>query len=204
MSLYIRHSTKKYDNGKYHERSFDPGLTDEGALQAYEHFVWLLGTGSPVPEKIVCSPYLRARQTAKEAQAAIYNTTGLYIPIIREPRLREYINPKHRIRWTEEYFYPETLEHTYDIKHVSEQWHQLLKRADEQVAAHEDNTWYVSHGVVIQQIAARFGARAVNLSYPDILGTYRVDHESITPLHGVTYSTTNVEKDMERDVEHAV
>ena len=88
--LYIRHGQKSYSNGKSTIYSLDPDLTENGRLQAYNKFKYLLNNFG-IPKIIISSPYLRTRETAEIAKTVILEQTNIEIPIIYDSSIGEYL-----------------------------------------------------------------------------------------------------------------
>jgi broad specificity phosphatase PhoE len=156
--LYIRHSFKAYQNGKCDstQKKFDPPLTDEGQKLAQLKFKALLSERS-VPEMIVSSPLLRARQTACIAQDVIFTETGISVPIVINRALGEYFG-NHKGIIADDDFHPETL--LFDPIR-SENMRGLSLRVknfrEELTGGSEKIIWHVTHGIVITELAKQYG-----------------------------------------------
>lgn len=155
MSIfYIRHSIKTHKNGRVPQNTvlpyyaLDPDLTSEGEVLAKEKFQILFQ--SYTPHKIVTSPFLRTRRTAKIAQQVIYELTNTNIDITIDHQLSEYINKsKHHIK--DEDFHPDTLIH-HPISEYMSQYKRRIKNHYDGVDFN-DHVLYITHGMNIQQIA---------------------------------------------------
>lgn len=148
IMLYIRHGQKAYSNGKAEKFCFDPPLTEQGKAASVSRFSDLLLT-QVLPQRIISSPYLRARETAQIAHDVILQLTGISIPVSYDPLLGEYLgNQKKKELYSQ--VRPETLE----LNPIPpEQWHEYSMRIRRHLDNALESTWYITHGVVIQSIA---------------------------------------------------
>lgn len=174
--LFIRHGPKEYENGKSVTYCLDPGLTTKGKADAYSKFVSLCLKYGP-PERIISSPYLRARETALLAQMAISDCfydldTKLMMQgiikrrgkhplteIVFDARIGEYLG-NQRDRDVNEDLRPMTL--MLDPIH-GEMYGDYSARVRRFVASKPGNGWYITHGIVLQSIAL---FNNVRLPYP--------------------------------------
>ena len=140
--LYVRHGFKSYPNSSKRKWGFDPPLRHnsiESTLQRFIHYVDLYGP----PNTIITSPYLRCRQTAKLAQQAILEATGVTVDIICDSTIGEYLgNQTHT--YSPALLRPETLEFDPIPPETFDQFHK-------RVLSHEPvpNSWYITHGLVV-------------------------------------------------------
>lgn len=148
--LYIRHADKLYKNSKSSEFPLDPGITVDGKNKAKERFKVLLSKYG-IPERIISSPYLRARQTAQIAQNVIYESTEQLIPIFYDSNIGEYLGHQKNIN-LKLGLRPETL-NLNPIPHES--WRQYKNRIYKYSKSLKllNNEWFISHGLIIQSIA---------------------------------------------------
>lgn len=146
--LYIRHSYKAYSNGKSNEYSLDPGLTDEGKKIAIQKFQQLL-TEYESPSKIISSPYLRARETARIAHDVILEIKGKSVEILYDPLIGEYLG-HHKNKDIQQCLRPETLIHN---PTPPESWIEYSKRVRNHIDTKPSDCWVITHGIVIQSIS---------------------------------------------------
>jgi len=131
MAVLIRHGKKAWNNGfsrgKY---PFDPPLVRDHEIQIPEG----------IPERIVCSPFLRCRQTAQ----ILSDHTGA--PISIDSNLREYLG-----NWTNvplQYIDPETSRHIQEpLIETYEEFRNRVLRARHYL---NQNVWIVTHWIVIR------------------------------------------------------
>lgn len=147
-TLYIRHGEKSYSNGNYDEFSLDPGLTENGKFQAKDRFKQLLNLYG-IPATIVSSPYLRARETAQIAHDVIFEETGIFIQIIYDPIIGEYLG-NQKLRYNSKSLHNDTLIHN---PIPPENWNVFVRRVNKHYKSHPHSGWYITHGVFIQQFA---------------------------------------------------
>lgn len=148
IMLYIRHGEKAYRNGESDKFYFDPPLTEHGKSTAIIRFSDLLFKQG-LPQYIVSSPYLRARETAQIAHDVILQLTGVTVPINYDPLLGEYLG-NQRKKDLADGVRPETLE----LDPIPpEEWRDYSLRIQRHISQASNYTWYITHGVVIQSIA---------------------------------------------------
>jgi len=143
--LYLRHSHKLYNNRKH----FDSPLTFYGILYIYKKIdEYIIEFG--LPSKLITSPYLRTRQTAKIIQYYIKKKFTIEIEIIIEPLLSEYINKD---------IYSEISLKSFDYKTllynpiIGETYYEFLKRINRiKNLNFSNNEWIITHNYNIQKI----------------------------------------------------
>jgi broad specificity phosphatase PhoE len=169
--LYIRHGEKSYKNGQSDIFSLDPNLTDSGKEQAKDFFRSILNIYK-IPPKIVSSPYLRARETAKIAHDIILEKTGKKIPILYDSYIGEYLGHQKNIT-LQDGLHPETLALN-PIPHETFQQYSYRIRKHMKTAT---DAWYITHGMVLKSIAYFKGSE---IDYPDPLGAIYINNGNIT------------------------
>lgn len=187
--LYIRHGEKLYGNNNHSQYllslpsvgssdastySLDPGLTEKGKSNAKLRFYDLLQKFGP-PERIISSPYLRARETALIAQQVIYDHTGIFVDIVHDPLIGEYLGNQHHVDLSQA-FHPDTQIHHPVPPENKLQYKIRIKR---HLKSSQSNTWYISHGYTIQSIAFLRGCK---IPYPTFLRGVHIDNGTITPI----------------------
>ena len=173
IMLYIRHGQKAYRNGESDKFYFDPPLTEQGKSTAISRFSDLLFKQG-IPQRIISSPYLRARETAQIAHDVILQLTGASIPVSYDPLLGEYLG-NQRKKELQDGVRPETLE----LQPIPpEEWRDYSFRVRRHLERAHDCTWYITHGVVIQSIA--YFKSGKKLPQPSELTGILVEDNSIT------------------------
>lgn len=170
--LYIRHAQKAYNNGASEQFSLDPQLTEAGREASKAKFNYLVEHYG-IPKKIICSPYLRARETAQIASEVILDLTGTKIEISCDPLIGEYLG-HHKNKDINTCLHEETLIHN---PIPQEHWKQYSSRVGKHVRAAKPNIWYITHGLVIQSIAFFNGTK---IPYPSELEGIRIEGNNIT------------------------
>ena len=172
--LYLRHGPKAYANGKSSDYPLDPELTEAGKNLAYQKFHLLLQHYQP-PNKIITSPYCRARQTASIAQSVILQLFSVYVPIIDDPVIGEYLGNSHQLN-LENSVRPETFNKgPLLVEYNPRQFLARIKYHYDSIEfTDKDNFWFISHGLFIQNLAKHHG---INLLYPSELSGFYVDAE---------------------------
>lgn len=173
--LYIRHANKEYKNGNNDEFSLDPDITEEGKIAALNKFK-LLCDKYGAPERIISSPYLRARNTSEIARKVIFEKTGIYIEIDYDNQLGECL--KNQLdKDLSICLRPETLIHN-PIHHETLQHYNNIIR--NHVKKSKYNTWYITHGFNIYTIAS---LKKYKIKYPDELcGIVINSNGQVTPI----------------------
>ena len=169
--IYIRHSEKLYKNGHNIEYPFDPGLTDTGKINALVKFTELLKYG--IPTKIYCSPYLRTRETAIISQYVVKQYANIDVEIIIDALLSEYLGNQKNVNFKKDV----RIETSQYNPPLPENWRDYINR----LKKHINNTnikqniinnniiWYITHGLVIKNIAFLNGFK---IKYPSTLGGF--------------------------------
>lgn len=170
--MYIRHGPKAYKNGANVEYSLDPGLTEAGKSAAHTKFTELINRYGP-PAQIVTSPYFRARETALIAQHVINEMTGVVVPVMAEPLIGEYLgHQSHKNLSTS--LRPETLSYR---PIPPENWKQYSARVRLHTRKSVGNTWYITHGIVIQSVAH---FRGIEIKHPHELEGIMIDSNGVS------------------------
>lgn len=152
MRIYIRHADKQYDNGKSTSLIHDPGITDTGKEKCRILSDYLKDNFG-YPKRIICSPYLRTRETVNEMLQMLNNDVDIDIEIEYDVRLSEYLGNRK----------DETLDVTYETGLYNpphpELFRDMKKRVfehNEEMVANENDDepiWIVTHGLIISEIA---------------------------------------------------
>ena len=161
--IFIRHGHKTYENGRSSEYRFDPPLTTYGQEQSYICFKNLLDQYGP-PSGIVASPFRRTRQTADIARLVILERLGYHVEINYDNSIREYLGNHHCINSDD--FEDQTRVHL-TLKNNSERWGAFIKRLKNAGPQLQPNVWYITHGLVIQQLARHYFKKSIQ--YPNEL-----------------------------------
>lgn len=162
--LFVRHAEKEYQNGSPVPYRFDPHITEQGRIHAkkrFRHFYKIVGN----PDMIICSPYLRTRETAQVAQEVLLEEDH-DVPIYCDSLLSEYL----REQWNAESkdFHRSTWEAGPPI--LSEDSEERRERVKEFIENIDDkNVWYVSHGVFLKEILHMHGYKRKHISVLDAL-----------------------------------
>jgi broad specificity phosphatase PhoE len=177
--LFIRHGEKEYRNGHSSEFPLDPGLTEEGKKAAYDKFYKLCDLLGP-PNRIVCSPYLRTRETAEIAREAVNawkqdkgKNWARDPEIIHERRIGEFLG-NHMNCVMGRDVRPMTLLHD---PVPPETLTSFRRRVSEFYYNHHGPGWYVTHGILIQTIAYY---NNYSLEHPEPLGGVYITRTSFT------------------------
>lgn len=150
--VWIRHFTKAYSNGKSPLFPLDPPVLPDPEGQIPQLRTTLVTTyGSP--DHIICSPYLRCRETA----AALTE-----LPPHIDTRVSEYLSARRAYPPpTEGLVRAETalynLPHNEDSAALTQRVQSLLRWLE--VEPSERVIWVVTHGSVIRAVSKEFGHR---------------------------------------------
>lgn len=181
--IYIRHSKKAHKNGKLPDDttqdkpyySLDPDLTEEGEILAREKFFQLF-ENEFIPNKIITSPYLRTRRTAKIAQDVIYELTRELVEITIDRELSEFLNKQRNYKINNTVFHPETHSH----KPINPEYMSVYKkRINKQFKLSQPNILYVTHGLNIQTISTSIGQK---IEYPNEVCGIKITNNKISVI----------------------
>jgi broad specificity phosphatase PhoE len=149
--VWLRHGAKAYDNNKnvpFGQYTHDPPLTDLGYNQIIAQTQELLRHYAP-PKEIICSPYLRCRQSAEAMQGTILEISGITVPIIWDRWLGEFLGHHPNIIIAGAVT-PETLSVRPMVEANIKSFHKRMKNI---IKHHKEVTdvpcWYVTHGIVV-------------------------------------------------------
>jgi len=170
--LYIRHGEKQYKNGRSSDFCLDPGITQVSKQFIKEKFIELALVYG-IPNKIISSPYLRARETADIASSVIMEIHNVFIKPEYDPIIGEYLGHQNH-RNIKECLREETLMHN---PIPPENWNQYCSRIKEHFIKAEENVWYITHGIVIKSISNLYETKIKHVNY---VGGIRVENGIVT------------------------
>ena len=161
--LWIRHGEKKFNNGKGSPGYFehDPPLknNDDPKIQIVGHSIFLR---FGVPDKIVCSPFLRTRETAKRLQEFFLTNYKIYIDICIDTNISEFLGwvkppglKAHVSKETSKYIKP--ILGIEKVKDVEERSKVHIDNIDK-----TNNILIVTHGIVIEYIHKHLTGEKLN------------------------------------------
>ncbi len=147
MAIYIRHARDA--KGK-HDKAFDTSLTDSGERDAIR-----LGTELSKrygrPHVIYCSPFRRARQTAKFMASVFDEKVPIYIDVdlARYPGTGTSYDDKVR-EDTKKYGFPDSETKNQFKDRVKKHLKEVQKRYEQ----HPNRVcWYVTHAIYVKMVA---------------------------------------------------
>ena len=140
-NIYIRHANKEYKNGKSDKYSHDPPILaeqEEDIGRLVNNLIDRYG----YPKLIICSPYLRCRQTADE----IIKMLGYDVPIKVDNRISEFLG-HHQYQSVHD----DTAK--YNPPHP-EKFFQFQRRVTDfyYSTPKTNGCWIITHGIVIKTI----------------------------------------------------
>lgn len=144
IRIYLRHADKLYSNGHSETYKHDPGIVDTEEKRIVAMANYLISQYG-IPTAVICSPYLRTRQTAGHIVTAL-KQRGHDVPLYVDVRISEYLGNRAQdiLDVT-----PDTAQ--YHPPHP-ERFHQLDRRVEEHNAYAPENAWYITHGLVIDRL----------------------------------------------------
>lgn len=176
MRIYIRHADKQYKNGHAPDgiNKYDPDLSLIAQLQC--NIIAEQLRDYP-PDKIICSPYIRARRTAvllcMAAGKNVCNT------VVVDPNIGEYLGNIHDeniaagIDPTTMSYNPPLYESMLDLDHRAAVHHrQNIKRTNTII-------WYVTHGIFISKVLRYLGYNIKKIRPANALIIHDTDIEKI-------------------------
>lgn len=157
MAIYIRHAKDKYVKG---DKEYDTSLTQNGLQDAFnlgKKLVELYGT----PDVIYCSPFRRARQTAR----TMVKSLGLKVPIYVDINLSRYPGTEKdysdKVR-------DDTKKYGFLLRETKDEFKVRVKKHVEWVKSicKKNNllVWVISHAVVITRVC-----KYLEISFPEHL-----------------------------------
>ena len=162
--IYLRHAEKEYSNGYSDIFKHDPGITDYGYKRTKKIAEKLIENFG-IPDKIVCSPYKRTRETAMVLNSCLPNP---HEEIFIDPTLSEYLGnhsnvPLDVTDHTKYYNppHPETFEEM--LSRVKK--HNSKSRRKALDLFNQGTIWYITHGLIIKQLANMIGIK-LNKQFP--------------------------------------
>lgn len=167
--LYIRHAEKEYKNGNNKEFSLDPDITEKGKVEALNKFKQLFNEYGP-PKRIVTSPYLRTRTTAKIARLVIFERSGIRIEINYDNELGECLK-NQKDKDLNICLRPKTLIHNPIPPETPSQYKDRIYNHTKNL---QYNTWYITHGLNIYTISS---IKNHKIKYPDELCGIAIDSD---------------------------
>lgn len=157
MIIYIRHAEKEYNNGHSESYKFDPNITEEG-MEKTRILANKLLEEYGKPDVIICSPYLRTRETAD----LISKVVGVDYRI--DKFLSEYLG-NHKY---------EKLDVHEETKKYNPPHPETFRKFQTRVYKHntymnkfsDKKVWIVTHGLFITELSKIYG---IKINYIDCL-----------------------------------
>ena len=156
MRIYIRHAEKKYINGQSDTYCHDPDITEDGIIRARRTSLKLVKAYG-IPKMIICSPYLRTRHTAEQMKLMLSETHKADVEIRVDVNISEYLG-NHADKSLD--VHPETLDyHPPHPENIHGLHHRVRLHNDDMISLDDTREvyWFVTHGIVINQIANILG-----------------------------------------------
>ena len=174
--IYIRHADKEYMNGYGEIFKHDPDITEYG-MERTKKVAKKLVENWGKPNRIVSSPYRRTRETALVLNSCLDQP---FEEIFIDTTLSEYLGnhkgvPMDVTPNTKVYHPPHP--ETFDDLNKRISYHNILARR----RANELNNgiiWYVTHGLVMKQLANMIGLR-LNKQFPPLTCFSILEEEDI-------------------------
>ncbi len=178
MRIYIRHAEKLYSNGCSSIYKHDPGIIpgeESRIVQLARNLISKFG----FPTLIVCSPYLRTRQTATQLCNTVLSMSGSSIPLYCDVNLSEYLgnHPYDDLDVTPEtsYYNPPHPEKYYEFNDRLRDHDKYIRGLD---LSH--NIWCITHGLVIRNLGKLYKS---NYKEIETLGAYTISGDNMIHLH---------------------
>lgn len=163
--IWIRHSEKLFGNGKGEPYAFDSPLTHNGYILAKNKMNSLIEEFGP-PSYIVCSPYLRTRQTAYVLEQCLKSLESLDFEIIIDRNIGEFINKHHYVNFKSD-FDPVTLSYKPIIRETMSNLKTRIYNYKSGLDDSYHNTWFITHGIVVSQIFSFYKQPKTVINYCD-------------------------------------
>jgi broad specificity phosphatase PhoE len=158
-AIYIRHAEKEFRNGEAEIFTHDPGITENGALEAKKVARKLINLWG-FPKKIISSPYRRARETALIMNAELLNP----LEIDFDNSLAEYLG-NHRytqmdVTMATKIHRPP---HPESFDEMKKRVNKHLKHTKKLMHDNPNEViWYITHGIILKQVAANYGVKTID------------------------------------------
>jgi broad specificity phosphatase PhoE len=159
MLHYIRHGEKEYKNSESEFYKHDPGLKEIGVIRAKKIALKLIEIYG-LPTRIISSPFRRARETAAVMNMMLKKP---FREIVIDRTLSEYLGNHHNI----------SLDVTKATSIHNPPHPELFDDMKKRVKKHmektnlllsenpKENIWFITHGLIIRQIASHVGIKTV-------------------------------------------
>ena len=155
--IYIRHTDKDFKNGNAPIFKHDPGITEIGVEKAKIIAKRLIEEYGE-PQRIVCSPFRRARETALIMNMACSSPLE---EIEVDPSLSEYLgnhndSPLDVTMATQIHKPP----HPENFEDMKTRVKKHMEKNKKEINFEEEGViWFITHGIIIKQISALFGIK---------------------------------------------
>lgn len=152
--IWIRHAEKKYKNGKggAYDKQHDPGIVEDESV-IYETVSKLVAEYE-TPDKILCSPFLRTRQTSEVIKKALRQKYDKDVEIIVCNNVREYLGfCKSKDGYADLDY--QTEKHIGGPLKLKETMLNLTLRLESHINMlnkTEKNVWIITHGILMSKI----------------------------------------------------
>lgn len=173
--IVIRHGKKEYDN----TTGLDSPLSEQGVVEATIIIKQYTTDLISCPKTIICSPYLRCRETSLILQNELYNKFNKIIPIKPNPIFGEYLGNRKTIDYNS--ITQETKDYYSYFK--IESYKQFNSRINKIILY--DNCCYVTHGLVIKLLLNNLKDKYninFDISYPNEVTGFKIQCNEIYKL----------------------
>lgn len=169
--VILRHAAKQYDNKSKGPQKYDSPITDDEWGRAKVVFSKYIADHSLTPTKIICSPYLRTRQTS-QILSEMYPEQQLDI----NRDLSNFLNLSKE--YDEKNFDPETFNFTPYPPETLLSFHKRVNKAFRSIIENSDENdviWVITHRFVITSF----------------LKSENISSKNFKPLEGVIFKDGN-------------
>jgi len=160
MYYFIRHGEKQYRNKDRVSprcKQLDSPLKQNAHIALIDTIEKFLQRNNHVlPSKIVCSPYLRTRQTAEIIRDYIFEKYNVYLEIGYNFMITEYLGQQNMDRPMSELFSASTLKLFKPSKCSLDVFRSKLRIFCDNIKQYPDHTLFVTHGYCIYNIKESF------------------------------------------------
>jgi len=157
MLCFLRHAEKEYRNSEAEIYKHDPGIKEIGMERSKKVALKLIETYGE-PTKIVSSPYRRTRETAMIMNMMLKNP---FEEIVIERKLSEYLGNHNEVpidvTTATKIHNPPHPENFDGMKKRVKKFVDKIRK--EFYSNPKSIIWFISHGIIIKQIASNFGIR---------------------------------------------
>ena len=156
-SIFIRHADKDFKNGNSDLFKHDPGITELG-VERTKIIALKLVEECGLPTRIICSPFRRTRETAMVMNSVLdHPLADIEVDVGLSEYLGNHANVELDVTIGTQIHHPP---HPESFDQMRGRVHQKLQKIrQEGRGKSKELVWFITHGIIIKQIAGAFGIK---------------------------------------------